>query len=398
MRQHYIISESDGVCRQHWACNRADAVWKQTMTDSVQGRIGRPRRQSGFQEMRSAAIVLLSLLIASSASAQAPDWQVNPSNFESNMSVAAALWIDGSETTNVNDIVAAFAGDEVRGVTGPVDSGSGLRFFLTVYSDAPGEVITFKAYVAAEDRVFDLAETTTFAANGIVGTVSDPFILSTTTLGSCSRGRPGWSVNPPDFESNMSVTAEVTFEGVLSGDAGDLLAAFVDTDVRGVASPTDTPSGQAFFLTVYSNTSGEDISFVAYDALNDLVIPVAESLAFVPNAIHGHPGAPFAMTASCELTSTAVDSPDTFLDGSVSAYPNPFRDAATLDFQLSTSGAVTIELVDLLGRRVWRTTSDRLPAGRHQIPIGSSRLASGVYVYRVTFGMRARFGTITVTR
>ncbi|MBT8402128.1 MAG: T9SS type A sorting domain-containing protein [Rhodothermia bacterium] len=335
---------------------------------------------------------------AITASAQAPDWQVNPADFESNMSVAAVLVLDGFESTDENDLVAAFAGDEVRGVAEAVDGGTGLRFFLTVYSDLNGEEISFRAYVDAEGRVFDLAETITFAANGIVGTVSDPLVLSTATLGGCSRGQPGWAVNPPDFESNMSVTAQVRFDGVVSSDPADLLAAFVDAEVRGVAPPTDTPTGQAFFLTVYSNTSGEDISFAAYDAVNDLVVPIDESLTFVPNAINGTPNAPFALTASCAFTTTSTALPDPIPIESVSVYPNPFTDAATIDIDLAFPGFVMIEVVDLLGRTVWHRESSQMSAGTHSFTIHRDGLPSGVYLYRVTQGSKSRHGIISVVK
>ena len=344
-------------------------------------------------------VAFAALLVAApapGATAQSPDWSVNPADFESNMSVVVALRLDGVDSTDPNDLVAAFHGDMVRGVAGPVAGGGGLRFFLTIYSDTAGEELSFKVYVAAQDRVLDLSQSVTFAANGIVGSVSDPFVLAAATLGSCSRGRPEWSVNPPDFESNMSVTAGVAFEGTPSTDADDLLAAFVGSEIRGVASPTSTQSGQAFFLTVYSNGSGEEVSFVAYDAVNDLVTPVTEKLTFVPNAVHGAPAEPFAMMASCESTSTGVESPTRFLLGEVSVFPNPFLVSTTLAFELSRPGPVVAEVVDLLGRTVWRRENDILPAGKHLLSIDRGRLASGVYLYRLTNGTLAHNGTLVI--
>ena len=310
--------------------------------------------------------------------------------------MVAGLRLDGVDSTDPNDIVAAFSGDDVRGVAGPIVGGGGLRFFLTIYSDTAGEELSFKVYVAGQDRVFDLSQSVTFAANGIVGSVSDPFVLEAATLGSCSRGRPGWSVNPPDFESNMSVTAGVSFEGSPSGDAGDLLTAFVGAEIRGVASPTPTQSGQAFFLTVYSNGSGEEVSFAAYDAVSDLVTPVAEKLTFVPNAVHGTPAEPFAMTASCESTSTGVETPASLLFGEVSVFPNPFLVSTTLAFELSRPGPIFVEVVDLLGRTGWTRQIDSLPAGKHLLSIDRGQLASGVYLYRLTNGALAHNGTLVI--
>ena len=62
---------------------------------------------------------------------------------------------------------------------------------------------------------------------------------------------PDWNVNPADFQYNGSVTSKVKIDGEFVGSANDLLAAFVDSELRGVIDGTQLPpflgGGYAFY-------------------------------------------------------------------------------------------------------------------------------------------------------
>ena len=66
-------------------------------------------------------------------------------------------------------------------------------------------------------------------------------------------------------------------EDVNAGSMGDILAAFVGDDLRGVAIPTEVPFGPyagtyQFLMLVYSNAAaGETIDFQFYDSDLDVV-------------------------------------------------------------------------------------------------------------------------------
>jgi hypothetical protein len=45
---------------------------------------------------------------------------------------------------------------------------------------------------------------------------------------------------------------------------------------------------------------------------------------------------------------------------------------------------VTLDVFDILGRRVARLVNDRFEAGNHEIPFAGSSLSSGVYLYRLS--------------
>ncbi|WP_409028841.1 DUF2341 domain-containing protein [Gracilimonas sediminicola] len=64
-------------------------------------------------------------------------------------------------------------------------------------------------------------------------------------------------------------------------------------------------------------------------------------------------------------------------------YPNPFNPTTTIPFGLTEETEVTLEVFDILGRKVQTLVSEKLPAGIYNIPFRAGSLASGVYLYRV---------------
>ncbi len=85
-----------------------------------------------------------------------------------------------------------------------------------------------------------------------------------------------------------------------------------------------------------------------------------------------------------DFTRTAVEDEDPRglfrLDAN---YPNPFRDKTTLRFTLSAPEHVTLEVFDLLGRRITTLVDAFTPTGTHQVTMEGAHLAGGLYVYRL---------------
>jgi len=67
------------------------------------------------------------------------------------------------------------------------------------------------------------------------------------------------------------------------------------------------------------------------------------------------------------------------------AYPNPLQSATTVRFDLSTEARVSVEVYDVLGRRVLQTAPEAMAAGAAQeLTLDASALPSGVYFYRLS--------------
>ncbi|MDG5766565.1 glycoside hydrolase family 9 protein [Balneolales bacterium ANBcel1] len=67
-------------------------------------------------------------------------------------------------------------------------------------------------------------------------------------------------------------------------------------------------------------------------------------------------------------------------------YPNPFNPVTVIGFDLPVQEHVQLVVYDMLGRRVAVLMDGVMPAGSHKILFDASRLASGVYLYRITSG------------
>jgi hypothetical protein len=100
-------------------------------------------------------------------------------------------------------------------------------------------------------------------------------------------------------------------------------------------------------------------------------------------------------------TKSIVSIPDEFaLEGT---FPNPFRQSATMNIDLPKDASVTVEVYDLLGRKVKTAYNGDLSAGTGRtVRIDGSDLSSGTYFYRARVEMgdnvQTRSGKMTVVR
>lgn len=69
---------------------------------------------------------------------------------------------------------------------------------------------------------------------------------------------------------------------------------------------------------------------------------------------------------------------------SVTVYPNPVSQSAILDFGLTTSDIVTIEILDLTGRTVMTIQNAMMEAGQHSVSIDVSSMSNGMCFVRLT--------------
>ncbi len=67
-------------------------------------------------------------------------------------------------------------------------------------------------------------------------------------------------------------------------------------------------------------------------------------------------------------------------------YPNPFNAQTTIQYSLSELSGVTVEIYDLLGRKIKTIIEGDKSAGVHTMAFDASDLSSGVYFYRIQAG------------
>lgn len=68
-------------------------------------------------------------------------------------------------------------------------------------------------------------------------------------------------------------------------------------------------------------------------------------------------------------------------------YPNPFNPSTNINFTLPSASKVTLEVYNMLGQKVATLVdNESLAAGVHNKVFDASKLASGMYIYRITAG------------
>lgn len=67
-------------------------------------------------------------------------------------------------------------------------------------------------------------------------------------------------------------------------------------------------------------------------------------------------------------------------------YPNPFNPTTTLSYELQSVEFVTLEVFDMLGRRIITLVEEKQPAGQHAVLWNATGQASGIYLYRLKAG------------
>ncbi len=67
-------------------------------------------------------------------------------------------------------------------------------------------------------------------------------------------------------------------------------------------------------------------------------------------------------------------------------YPNPFNPSTSIQYQIPSAARVTLVVYDMLGREVATLEDGTKQAGTYTVKFNASRLASGVYLYRLKAG------------
>ncbi len=67
-------------------------------------------------------------------------------------------------------------------------------------------------------------------------------------------------------------------------------------------------------------------------------------------------------------------------------YPNPFNPSTTIEYSIPQNSLVTLNIYDLLGRKVSSLVNERKSAGNYLVVFNAGNLASGIYFYRMQAG------------
>ena len=292
-----------------------------------------------MQKNKNILSIILILLISACnfIYADPPNWDENGdgvldnfNDYENNGSITASVFSNDINVGDDGDMIAAFVNGEQRGVGlatltpfGPyIDT---YQFQIMIYSNATnGENITFQFYDQSDDIIYYINESLEFTVNMIEGNVFTPFLL-TFNNNLDNNDPPVWDENGDgvldnfnDYENNGSITASVFSNDINVGDDGDMIAAFVNGEQRGVGLATLTPFGPyidtyQFQIMIYSNaTNGENITFQFYDSSQNQVYFLDQTLEFTTNMIVGDVFNPYLFTFTIDNTDDILGCTDPF--------------------------------------------------------------------------------------
>ena len=181
-------------------------------------------------------------------------------------------------TTHVKDQASVTATIVNKGGVQQLWSLSGMPSWLEVSADYGVTNPT------AESRItFTVSESTpighyeeTIYLKGNNG-IETPLTVSVTVTGDV----PAWNVRANDFEMPMSLISVLRMPGSTADDTGDIVAAFIDGECRGVAHPDYKKRYDTYYVTmdIYGNSTdaNKEVTFRAYDASTGTIYPIVEA-------------------------------------------------------------------------------------------------------------------------
>lgn len=106
------------------------------------------------------------------------NWSYNPYKYADNMAVIATLHdASGNVIEPANCVVAAFAGDECRGLV----NGSNNIVFLTIHGETKGEEISFRIVDKTNGKQY-AAKSSTLFGDAILGSATEPYVIECSEL------------------------------------------------------------------------------------------------------------------------------------------------------------------------------------------------------------------------
>ncbi len=123
--------------------------------------------------------LLALLVVASFIHAQPGGWNINPKNYQFTMSLVARIETDSMPNNALNNHVAAFSGNQIRGYATPVQAGGGqVLYFMNLFSNSYlGDKFYFLAYIGDVAKVYESQDTVVFLHNKQAGTIQQPVVL-----------------------------------------------------------------------------------------------------------------------------------------------------------------------------------------------------------------------------
>ncbi len=282
------------------------------------------------------SLILTIFFLPTTVLATPPNW-VPTDNLQYNMQIVAYFQLeDNSYSINPDDLVAGFVNGECRGLASPLLEADG-RIFLSIGSNVnSGETVVFKAYIAETGQLANLTQTLPFIDQEAVGEYNDPFIFTIDIL------------YPPAIYT-INATA---------GENGSI-------DPSGAVEVTHG-NNEMFTFTADENY---EVFEVIIDGESMGMLDIYE----FENVMEAH---------SIAVVFSLIQSIDAQLTNEIKVFPNPAKDAITVDIDFKGNHDYPYQISNLKGQviREGKLTPasrqiqlDELKAGNYLLSIISQK-------------------------
>ncbi len=173
-------------------------------------------------------VVVALLCFSMDVMAQSPNWTVDPSNYQYSMTMTAFLNVNGTTLSKEEDKVAAFVGNEVRGVANVLYAQSADRYlaFITVYANTENEVLKFKIYDSNSSTEVDVAMELSFKIDQQLGSVFQAFSLASPALSNQAEIKNFFFTGIDSLSTNI-ITDQVNILVEYDEDLTNLMPEFI---------------------------------------------------------------------------------------------------------------------------------------------------------------------------
>jgi hypothetical protein len=194
------------------------------------------------------------------------------------------------------------------------------------------------------------------------------------------------SFSPHKYEFNGSVTAELAMDGITERSEKDILYAYADDEIRGVAHGIflDSKGSYIFPLMIHSNIpDGEKIHFRYYNSAQNRFYECLENLSFNADMIISNPVEPFVINV---LTDSKSAIGDASADLHFRVFPNPFDNILNIGFNLSELSDVRVTVSDQFGNIIKVIIDQVLSADNYTFEWVCEGEPAGMYVVSIRTG------------
>jgi hypothetical protein len=152
------------------------------------------------------------------------EWTVDPHEYEFNGSVMATVQIDEFTTSSENDYLAAFVGDECRGIAAGMlnPMTNSVVFPVMIYSNEEKETVTFRYYDSITGTVYGFQDNVEFTTNMFTEDVSSTILLS---------GSYDWNRGPVPTEYKLGTAYPNPFNPVTTLEYSTVNDGYVSINV-----------------------------------------------------------------------------------------------------------------------------------------------------------------------